>query len=95
MPPQTLIYWCRLRKPLDFGAIVAPNWLNMAEIMKTEHRTKQNLRLEPDIWAAIDAARKQRPGTVSRNTWIAEAVLEKLQRDHETAPQLRPREGVS
>ena len=39
-----------------------------------------NLRLSPDTFAAIDAARADRPGSVSRNTWIAEAVREKLAR---------------
>ena len=39
-----------------------------------------NLRLSLDTFAAIDAARADRPGSVSRNTWIAEAVQEKLAR---------------
>lgn len=42
-----------------------------------------NLRLSPDTFAAIDAARADRPGSVSRNTWIAEAVQEKLARSRE------------
>ena len=41
------------------------------------------LRLSPDTFAAIDAARADRPGSVSRNTWIAEAVQEKLARSRE------------
>ncbi len=47
----------------------------------TESRPRTNLRLEPEIWQAIDAARARRPGSVSRNTWITEAVLEKLARE--------------
>ena len=39
-----------------------------------------NLRLAPETFSAIDAARALRPGSVSRNTWIAEAVQEKLVR---------------
>ena len=39
-----------------------------------------NLRLAPETFSAIDAARALRPGSVSRNTWIAEAVQEKLAR---------------
>lgn len=42
-----------------------------------------NLRLSPDTFAAIDAVRADRPGSVSRNTWIAEAVQEKLARSRE------------
>ena len=37
-----------------------------------------NLRLSPETFRAIDAARERRAGNVSRNTWIAEAIEEKL-----------------
>lgn len=40
-----------------------------------------NLRLSGETFEAIDAARIKRPGRVSRNTWIAEAIEEKLARD--------------
>lgn len=40
-----------------------------------------NLRLSGEIFTEIDAARKSRPGNVSRNTWIAEAIAEKLERE--------------
>jgi hypothetical protein len=40
-----------------------------------------NLRLSPEMFGAIDHARGVRPGNVSRNTWIAEAIEEKLARD--------------
>lgn len=40
-----------------------------------------NLRLSPETFDAIDRARSARPGNVSRNTWIAEAIKEKLARD--------------
>jgi len=39
-----------------------------------------NLRLPGEIFDAIDAARSERPGMVSRNTWITEAIEEKLAR---------------
>ena len=39
-----------------------------------------NLRLPPETFATIDAARRTRPGNVSRNTWITEAIEEKLER---------------
>lgn len=44
-----------------------------------------NLRLGGDTFAAIDDACAARPGNVSRNTWIAEAVEEKLARERSTA----------
>ena len=40
-----------------------------------------NLRLPGDVFTAIDAARLARPGHVSRNTWLTEAVQEKLARE--------------
>ncbi len=39
---------------------------------------RTNLRLPAGTFAAIDAACVSRPGNVSRNTWIAEAIAEKL-----------------
>ncbi len=42
---------------------------------------RTSLRLPADTFAAIDAACASRPGVVSRNTWITEAVAEKLARE--------------
>jgi predicted HicB family RNase H-like nuclease len=44
-----------------------------------------NLRLAGQTFSAIDAACAARPGNVSRNTWIAEAIEEKLARERPTA----------
>ncbi len=40
-----------------------------------------NLRLPPEMFEALDAARGRRIGAVSRNTWIMEAIQEKLVRE--------------
>jgi hypothetical protein len=40
-----------------------------------------NLRLLGETFAAIDGACAARPGNVSRNTWITEAIEEKLTRE--------------
>ena len=40
-----------------------------------------NLRLPAEAFEAIDACRAARAGHVSRNTWLTEAVEEKLLRD--------------
>lgn len=37
-----------------------------------------NLRLSPEVLEAIDAECSRRAGNVSRNTWITEAVTERL-----------------
>ena len=50
-----------------------------------------NLRLSAETFALIDAARADRLGNVSRNTWITEAVAEKLAR--ETSANDRHGEG--
>lgn len=49
---------------------------------------RTNLRLPAGTFAAIDDACASRPGNVSRNTWIAEAIAEKLVR--EDAPAEAP-----
>lgn len=53
-----------------------------------------NLRLPSNMFAGIDSARSARPGNVSRNTWITEAIEEKLAReatgvDRSTGDRLR------
>jgi metal-responsive CopG/Arc/MetJ family transcriptional regulator len=51
-----------------------------------------NLRLPAETFDDIDTCRAQRSGVVSRNTWITEAVEEKLTRERATAvPQLTDR----
>jgi predicted HicB family RNase H-like nuclease len=40
-----------------------------------------NLRLSPEMFESIDSLRAKRPGNVSRNTWIAEAIEERLARE--------------
>jgi len=42
-----------------------------------------NIRLSSSVMMAVDAACERRAGTVSRNTWIAEAVAEKLAREEQ------------
>lgn len=50
-----------------------------------------NLRLSAETFAQIDVARADRLGNISRNTWITEAVAEKLAR--ETSANDRREEG--
>lgn len=47
----------------------------------SENLNRTNLRLSAEALAAIDCARALRPGSVSRNTWIVEAIYEKLSRE--------------
>ena len=50
-----------------------------------------NLRLPPETFAAIDRERAARPGHVSRNTWLTEAVEEKLAREAANLPEVEGR----
>ena len=52
---------------------------NSAKIQKNRDRT--SLRLNAELFALIDKARGGRAGIISRNTWIAEAIQEKLGRE--------------
>jgi metal-responsive CopG/Arc/MetJ family transcriptional regulator len=51
--------------------------------VSVSEKSRQSLRLNPEIWEKIDCERRKRAGSVSRNTWIAEAILEKLSRDQD------------
>ena len=46
---------------------------------------RTSLRLSAETFAQINDACSGRPGNVSRNTWIAEAVEEKLARERTNA----------
>lgn len=46
-----------------------------------------NLRLPAETFDAIDASRTARAGNISRNTWITEAIAEKLAREGVAAEQ--------
>jgi hypothetical protein len=66
----------------------------MTATAKKEDRPRQSVRLHPEMWGAIDDVRAKRPGIVSRNTWIAEAILEKLAREPDTnKPPLKAGSG--
>jgi DNA (cytosine-5)-methyltransferase 1 len=56
-------------------------WRQTSDTMPntTEHRF--SLRLDPQIFCEIDQLRTEFAGNVSRNTWLLQAVAEKIQRD--------------
>jgi hypothetical protein len=51
------------------------------DLLKVRPLDRINLRLSAQTFRAIDDARGRRAGNVSRNTWIAEAIEEKLARE--------------
>jgi len=60
---------------------------------KLDDRGRQSLRLDSEVWTAIDRARLRRAGSISRNTWINEAVAEKLAREQDAAVPFRQTGG--
>jgi phage tail protein X len=52
---------------------------------------RATLRVPGKTLAAIDAARAARPGVVSRNTWLTEAIAEKLAREHDASAPIEGR----
>jgi len=54
---------------------------------KTPNRHRMNLRLDAPVLTAVHEACRRRPGTVSRSTWITEAILEKLKREGIRVPE--------
>ncbi|MDS0773422.1 hypothetical protein [Escherichia coli] len=48
---------------------------------KEQDTVRLSLRLPKWLCTEIDQLRSDRPGSISRNTWIAEAIKEKLERD--------------
>jgi hypothetical protein len=61
---------------------------------RPDDRGRQSLRLGPEVWTAIDMARLRRAGSISRNTWITEAIAEKLAREQDVAAAPRRVGGV-
>jgi len=62
------------------GAIMAP-MNSIPKVATVRALDRLNLRLPQDTLEAIDNARGRRIGNVSRNTWITEAIQEKLNRE--------------
>ncbi len=64
---------------------MAPLWHHSTfmAVSVLEGRLRQSLRLDPEVWDKIDRERLKRAGSISRNTWITEAILEKLSRERD------------
>ena len=61
---------------------------------KLDDRGRQSLRLDPEVWTAIDMSRLRRAGSISRNTWITEAIAEKLAREQQNLGASRRKAGA-
>jgi hypothetical protein len=60
--------------------------------MKPKRRITErcSLRLPKQVFASIETARAKRPGYLSRNSWIAEAIRDKLRKEGiDLPPEMR------
>jgi len=49
-------------------------------VEKKEFQFKFTMRVPHKLVAAMDVRRKERPGNISRNQWIIEAILDRLEK---------------
>lgn len=48
----------------------------------SDNEVRFSLRIPSEMLVKVDSARQQRLGVVSRNTWLIEAISEKLQKEN-------------
>ena len=72
------------RRPQDIDAVI--NRGGSSADLQEENQEKErifNLRVPESLVAKVDALRKRRTGKISRNTWILEAIEDKVERESE------------
>jgi hypothetical protein len=70
------------RRPRDIDAVINRGGSSAAS--QEGHLEKErvfNLRVPESLVEKVDALRKQRTGRISRNTWILEAIEDKVERE--------------
>jgi predicted HicB family RNase H-like nuclease len=71
-----------LRRPQDIDEVINRGGSSAAS--QEENQVKErifNLRVPESLVAKVDALRKRRTGKISRNTWILEAIEDKVERE--------------
>ena len=71
-----------LRRPQDIDVVI--NRGGSSADSQEENAEKErifNLRVPESLVAKVDALRKRRTGKISRNTWILEAIEDKIKRE--------------
>ena len=71
-----------LRRPQDIDAVI--NRGGTSSTSQEENQEKErifNLRVPESLVAKVDTLRKRRTGKISRNTWILEAIEDKIKRE--------------
>jgi predicted HicB family RNase H-like nuclease len=71
-----------LRRPQDIDAVINRGGSSAASHEDNEEQERVfNLRVPESLVKEVDALRKRRTGKISRNTWILEAIADKIQRE--------------
>ena len=71
-----------LRRPQDIEEVINRGGSSAASQEENQEKERIfNLRVPESLVAKVDALRKLRTGKISRNTWILEAIEEKMQRE--------------
>jgi predicted HicB family RNase H-like nuclease len=71
-----------LRRPQDIDAVINRGGSSAAS--QEENKEKErifNLREPESLVEQVDALRKRRTGKISRNTWILEAIEDRIMRE--------------
>jgi predicted HicB family RNase H-like nuclease len=71
-----------LRRPQDIDAVINRGGTSSASQEENQERERIfNMRVPESLIAKVDALRKRRTGKISRNTWILEAIEDKVERE--------------
>jgi hypothetical protein len=71
-----------LRRPQDIDAVINRGGSSAASQEDNQEQERVfNLRVPESLVKTVDALRKRRTGKISRNTWILEAIEDKIQRE--------------
>jgi predicted HicB family RNase H-like nuclease len=71
-----------LRRPQDIDAVINRGGTSSASQEENQEKERIfNMRVPESLIAKVDALRKRRTGKISRNTWILEAIEDKVERE--------------
>ena len=71
-----------LRRPQDIDAVINRGGSSAVSQEENEEQEQMfNLRVPESLVKEVDALRKRRTGKISRNTWILEAIDDKIKRE--------------
>ena len=71
-----------LRRPQDIEEVINRGGSSAASQEENQEKERIfNLRVPESLVAKVDVLRKRRTGKISRNTWILEAIADKVERE--------------